>query len=182
MKFLTTAAPALALALALAACGAANSAIVGDLGITARDGFLEARTEARSWSQDARLRYVEGLGIASDGRAAQGTGEWRFHYTASDRTGELLVRVTPLEMTREERAATSPPGYVLGSNALSASWVDSPDAMEAVLQARAAGAAGLAELVLVPTTPQRWIVRFPEEGSARWVVNAETGALVEGGA
>lgn len=181
MKVFTTA----LFALGIAACGAATGSIAPeDLGLTARQAFLEARTEARSWSTDARLRYVEGAGITASGQALQGTGEWRFHYTAPGRTGELLVRVAPLEMIAEERAATSPPGFVIGDNALGGSWVDSPEALDVVLNARAeAGAASLAaSLLLVPTIPARWVVRFPEEGgSARWVVSAETGALVEGG-
>lgn len=178
MKTLTTA----LLALTLTACGAATAGIpAAELGVTARDAYLEARTDARSWSPDARLRYVEGLGISSGGQALQGTGEWRFHYTAPGQTGELLVRVTGLEMASEERPATSPPGYVLGDNALDASWVDSPRVLDAVLAARGEAAPGLAELILVPTSPARWVVRFPEEGSARWTVNAETGAVLHGG-
>lgn len=177
MKILTAA----LLAFPLIACGAATSGIPAeDLAITARQAHLEARTDARSWSQQARLRYVEGLGIGPTGAAAQGSGEWRFHYTAAGMSGELLVRVTPLEMVSEERPATSPPGYVLGDNALDESWVDSPAVMETVLGAVDAGA-GAAELVLVPTRPARWIVRFPAAGSARWMVDAATGALLEGG-
>jgi hypothetical protein len=179
MKILTTA----LLALGIAACGAATAAIPpGALGITARDAFLEARTEARSWSRDARLRYVEGSGITASGQALQDAGEWRFHYTTPGRTGELLVRVSPLVLTAEERAATSPPGYVIGDEALDGSWVDSPEAIQTVLDARSdVAAAGLAaELLLVPTRPARWVVRFPAQGSARWVVDAQTGVLIEG--
>lgn len=180
MKTLTTA----LLTICLAACGAATSRLpAGDLAMTARSAYLEARTDARSWNAGATLRYVEGLGITADGRAVQGTGEWRFHYTAPGQPGELLVRVTPLEMVREERAATSPPGYVLGENALGESWVDSPAAMAAVVGARPGAAAPVtaAEMLLVPTRPARWVVRVPAEGSARWIVNAETGTVVEGG-
>lgn len=179
MKPFTTA----LLALGLAACGAATASIAPeDLGLTARDAFLEARTEARSWSGDARLRYVEGTGITPSGQALEGAGEWRFHYTAPGRAGELLVRVAPLSLIAEERAATSPPGFVIGQNALSSSWVDSPQALSAVLNARGSSAADLAaSLVLVPTVPSRWVVRLSDEGSARWVVNAETGAVLEGG-
>ena len=180
MKILMTA----LLTLGVAACGAATSRLPpGDLAMTARSAHLEARTDARSWSAGATLRYVEGLGITADGRAVQGTGEWRFHYTAPGQPGELMVRVTPLEMVREERAATSPPGYVLGDNALDDTWVDSPRVMEAVLAARGAGApaVGSAELLLVPARPARWVVRVPAEGSTRWVVSAETGTVVEGG-
>ena len=178
MKRLTTA----LLVVVAAGCGsAAGNLPAGDLAITARSAALEARTEARSWSSAARLRYVEGVGINAAGRAAQGTGEWRFHYTAPGEAGELLVRVTPLEMVAEERPATSPPGYLIGDNAVDASWVDSPEALEAVLDARTSAPAGVAEMVLVPTVPARWVVRFPSEGSDRWAVNAETGALLEGG-
>lgn len=180
MKSFTTA----LLALGIAACGAATGSIAPEaLGLTARDAFLQARTEARSWSGDARLRYVEGTGITAAGQALEGTGEWRFHYTAPGRTGELLVRVAPLALIAEERAATSPPGFVIGDNALGGSWVDSPRALDAVLDARTSPAAAgvAASLLLVPTVPARWVVRFPEEGSARWLVDAETGAVVEGG-
>lgn len=178
MKLLTTA----LLALPLAACGAATSSIPAtELGVTARDAFLEARTEARSWSTDARLRYVEGIGITAAGQALEGAGEWRFHYTAPGRGGELLVRVAPLALSREERAATSPPGYVIGDNAVGSGWIDSPEAIGAVLAARGASPAGGVELVLVPTVPARWVVRFPEAGSGRWVVDAGTGAILERG-
>lgn len=172
------------LALALSGCGAAAGRIPADvLGISARDGYVEARTEARSWDANARLRYVEGSGIAANGLALQGTGEWRFHFTASGRAGEVLVRVTPLEISSEERAATSPPGYVIGSNVLDGSWIDSPAALETVLRARgeAAAAGQVAEMLLVPTQPTRWVVRFPEAGTQRWTVNAETGTLIQGG-
>ena len=180
MKILTTA----LLTFCLAACGAATAGLPpGGLAMTARAAHLEARTDARSWDTRATLRYVEGLAITADGRAVQGTGEWRFHYTAPGKPGELMVRVTPLEMTREERAATSPPGYVLGDNALGDTWVDSPEAVQAVLAARDAGAPVVAatELLLVPTRPARWVVRVPAEGSTRWVVNAETGTVIQGG-
>lgn len=184
MKPIATGLAALAFALVLTACGSAAGAISETaLGVTARDAFLQARTEARSWSSEARLRYAEGLAIAAGGQALPGSGEWRFHYTAPARSGELLVRVSALDMATEERAVTSPPGYVIGDNALDASWVDSPDALATVLEARnGTAAAGLAaEMLLVPTRPARWVVRFPDQGSARWVVNAETGTLLEGG-
>lgn len=178
MKILTLA----LLALGIAACGAATASIPDTaLGVTARDAFLEARTEARSWSTASRLRYVEGLGIAATGQALPDAGEWRFHYTAPGQAGELLVRVTPLGLETETRSATSPPGYVIGDNALSTSWVDSPAALATAMAAAGDDAGAAAQMLLVPTNPVRWVVRFPDEGTARWVVNAETGALMEGG-
>jgi hypothetical protein len=174
MRRLTTA----LLAIGLAGCGSATSGIApGALAITAQDAFFEARTAARVWDPGARLRYVEGLGVDANGRTAPETGEWRFHYTASGKTGELLVRVAPLATEQEERAATSPPGYVLGDNALDDDWVDSPLVLEAVNATNAS--VGSATLLLVPTNPSQWIVR-PTEGDGRWRVNAETGEVIGG--
>lgn len=167
-------------ALVVSGCGAATEGIAPDaLGISARDGFNEARTEAAGWDPQARLRYVEGLGVSSSGLVLPDQGEWRFHYTAPGRSGELLVRVAPLEIVSAEQPATSPPGYVLGDNVLGTSWVNSPAALEAVLSERGGGGEA-AEMVLVPTSPARWVVRFPAAGNERWTVNAETGALVTG--
>mgnify|MGYP001333990832 CR=1 FL=1 len=178
MRFGGSAAPLL-LAAALAGCGSATGSIpTENLGVTARDALLEARSIARAWDAGARLRYVEGENVSANGLALAGGGQWRFHYIAPGRTGELLVRVTGLETASEERAATSPPGYVVGDNALGTAWIDSPDAMAAVLQAREGGAPGLASLLLVPTRPEQWVVRFPDAASERWRVNAETGEVL----
>lgn len=178
MKFGATAA-ALLTAGALAGCGSAAGSIPSErLGITARDAFLEARSVARGWDAGARLRYVEGEGIAANGVAPAEGGQWRFHYIAPGRTGELLIRVSGLQTESEERPATSPPGYVVGENVLGASWIDSPAALGAVLQAREGGAPGAATLLLVPTRPEQWVVRFPDVASERWRVNAETGEVL----
>ena len=172
MKTLRTA----VLALTLAGCAAAAAEIPpSSLGVTARDGFLEARTVARVWDADARLRYVEGLGIGPAGLALPDAGEWRFHYTAPGHGDELLVRVKPLETVQEERPATSPPGYVIGDNALDEGWVDSPQVMAAV-QAEGGDLAG-ATLLLVPTRPPRWVVRAEGE-QERWQVDANTGGVI----
>lgn len=176
MRALTIA--AVGLALALSGCGAAVDRIPPSrLGITARDAYLEARTAARVWAEDARLRWLEGVGIDAAGLALPGQGEWRFHYTAPGRSGEVLVRVGPLETAQEERPASSPPGYVIGDNALDGVWVDSPDVAAAV--AAAAGEAFPATLLLVPTRPAQWIVRAGD-GDGRWRVDAGTGEVIDG--
>jgi hypothetical protein len=164
------------LAAGLAACGSASGGLPAEaLGVTARDAYLEARSMARAWSGDVRLRYVQGADIASTGQALPDQGSWSFHYTAPGKTGELLVRVTPLATTTEERALTSPPGYVIGDNALGTSWLDSPAVLQAVL---AEGAApGTADLLLVPTRPERWVVRM-DGASERWQVHAGTGEVL----
>lgn len=167
------------LAMGIAGCGAAASGIPpSTLAITARDAYFEARTSARVWDAGARLRYVEGINVNAAGLALPEGGEWRFHYSAPGRSGELLVVVRPLETAQEERTATSPPGYVLGDNALDESWVDSPTVLEAV---RGGGGAGvdMATLLLVPTRPAQWIVRAAE-GDARWRVDARSGELIGG--
>lgn len=177
MRFVTTILIAAAAA-GLAACGAATSAIPpGELGITARDAFLEARTIARSWEGDARLRWVEGEGVSRTGRVLPGAGGWRFHYTAPDRRQELVVTITPTAEASEESAITSPPGYIIGDNGLGSDWIDSPDVMAAVVRDADAPAEGTASLVLVPSNPPRWLVRF-EEGTRRYAVHAVTGALL----
>lgn len=160
-------------------CGSAAGSIpTGDLGVTARDAYVEARSIARSWAAGARLRYVEGEEVSPTGMVLPGTGQWLFHYTASGQSGELLVRVTALETGSEERAATSPPGYVVGDNALGASWIDSPEAMGVVLAARADEVPASASLLLVPTRPEQWVVRFPASAGERWRVHAETGEVL----
>lgn len=160
-------------------CGSAAGSIpTGDLGVSARDAYVEARSIARSWAAGAQLRYVEGQDVSPGGLVLPGQGEWLFHYTAVGETGELLVRVTALETASEERAVTSPPGYVVGDNAVGASWIDSPEALAAVLVSRTSGAPESASLLLVPTRPEQWVVRFPDAASERWRVHAETGEVL----
>lgn len=176
---LTAAVAAALVGAGVSGCGSAAGSIpTGELGVTARDAFVEARSVARGWSGDARLRYVEGLAITASGQALPDGGQWLFHYTAAGKTGELLVRVTALETAAEERPATSPPGYVLGDNALSASWIDSPAALAAVLETRDGGVAAAASLLLVPARPEQWVIRFPDAGSERWRVHAGTGEVL----
>ncbi|NIP83006.1 MAG: hypothetical protein GWM90_28770 [Gemmatimonadetes bacterium] len=163
-------------ALLFAACGAATEGIPPEaLVVSARDAYVEARSVARSWDGAARLRYVEGEGVAATGVVAPEEGIWRFHYTALDRPQELVVEVSALETASAERPETSPPGYVIGDNALGASWIDSREVVEAIAAAGTAPAGPLS-LLLVPTRPAQWVVR--SAGDGRWRVHAETGELL----
>lgn len=167
-----------ALAGILAGCGSATGGIApGALGVSARDAFTEARSVARVWSADARLRWVAGEDISRDGMALPDHGAWEFHYTAPGTTQELLVRVLPLATASEERPATSPPGYVVGENALGTSWVDSDVAMSAIAAASTGGPTGTVSMLLVPTRPERWVIRAAE-GGTRWEVEAATGEIL----
>jgi hypothetical protein len=174
MRILTTAMAALL----LGACASATSRIPGEaLGVSARDGYVEARSVARSWDTSARLRYVEGEGIGADGLAGPQGGLWRFHYTAPDKSDELVVEVTPLETESAERPATSPPGFVIGDNALGTSWIDSGEVVEAIVGAGGAPGAPLS-MLLVPARPEQWLVR-PADREGRWRIHAETGEVLE---
>lgn len=166
------------LAVTLVGCGSAAGRIAPDLlGVSARDGFIEARSVARVWSPDARLRWVEGEGINLDGLAVPESGSWQFHYTAPDETRQLVVRVLPLETMSEEQPVSSPPGIIIGDNALGTSWVDSRAAMNAVAAAAADPQAPVS-MLLVPTRPEQWIIRAADTGE-RWHVDAETGEVLE---
>lgn len=168
-----------AVAVTLAACGSAVGRIPTDaLGISARDAYVEARSVARSWVPDAELRWVEGVGIGADGIARPQVGSWEFHYTAPGQTRELFVRVDPLESAAEERPVTGPPGYVIGDNALGASWIDSREAAAAVAAEAPAGLTGSLSLLLVPMRPAQWVIES-EDGGVRWRVHAETGEVLE---
>lgn len=162
----------------LAGCGAATGRLAPDsLGVSARDAFTEARSTARVWSADARLRWVAGQNISPAGVALPDQGAWEFHYTAPGTTRELVVRVFPLTTSSEEQPATSPPGYVIGDNALGTRWVDSQEVMSAIAASTAGGASGAVSMMLVPTRPERWVVRAVD-GDARWEVEAETGEVL----
>lgn len=160
----------------LSACASAASRIdPATLGVTARDGYVEARSVAGSWSGQARLRYVAGDSIAASGAALPDQGVWRFHYTAPDRTGELMVTITSLTVESEERPVTSPPGYIIGDSALGTSWLDSPRAMEGVVAGVGGPVEGAVSMLLVPTRPSRWVVRT---GDRRVEIHAETGEVL----
>ncbi len=166
------------LAVTLVGCGSAAGRIAPDLlGVTARDAYTEARSVAHVWSPDARLRWVEGQGINAEGIALPETGAWQFHYTAPGQTRELLIRVMALETDSEERPATSPPGYIIGDNALGTAWVDSRRVMEALAASRPDSLPATVSMLLVPTRPEQWIVRS-DEGGERWRVHAATGEVL----
>lgn len=167
------------LALTLAGCGAAAGRIAPDvLGVSARDAYTEARSVARVWSPDARLRWVEGEGINPMGIALPDGGSWQFHYTAPGKVQALSVRVEALEETRsEERPFASPPGLVIGDNTLSTAWVDSRVVMAAVTAAAEQPVQEPVSMLLVPARPEQWIVRVGDEPE-RWHVEAATGEVV----
>ncbi len=162
----------------LLGCGAAAGRLApGALGVSARDAFIEARSTARVWSTDARLRWVAGENISPAGLALPDQGVWEFHYTAPGTTRELVVRVLPLSTSSEEQAASSPPGYIIGDNALGTGWIDSQAVLSAIAASGAGVASGPVAMLLVPTRPERWVVRG-EGGNARWEVEAATGEVL----
>lgn len=166
------------LAMALAACGSAAGRIAPDiLGVSARDAHTEARSVARVWSQDARLRWVEGEGINPEGIAVPDGGAWQFHYTAPGKTQALYVRVQALDTDSEERPPASPPGFVIGDNDLSTDWVDSRIAMQAVAAAAGQAVSAPVSMLLVPTRPEQWVIRVGD-ARERWRVDAATGEVV----
>jgi hypothetical protein len=76
-SLLAPAAAALALAaLALTACPPAAVA-PERLRVSAHSAQLEARTRAVTWSEQARLRWVEGEAVAPDGFAYPDRGGWQ---------------------------------------------------------------------------------------------------------
>lgn len=165
------------LALTLPGCGSAAARIApGDLGVGARDAYVEARSVARSWAPDARLRWVEGDDIGTDGVALPERGAWTFHYTAPGELRELAIRVLPLETVSEERPVSGPPGYVIGENTLGTAWLDSRSVMERVAAAAGSALDAPVDLLLVPTRPPQWIVRTD---GRRWRLHAETGEVLE---
>lgn len=167
------------LAVTLAGCGSAAGRIGAEtLGVSAHDAHSEASTEARVWSSSARLRWVEGVGIDAGGIAIPGEGLWRFHYTAPDQRDELVVQIQALQSATEERAPTSPPGIVIGDNALGTAWIDSREAMDALGAAITGAGAGSYSMLLVPTRPEQWIVRAGDT-SDRWHVHAGTGQVLQ---
>lgn len=175
MRLLTAGLVAL-VATTVGGCGSAAGGIPGSqLGVTARDAYVEARSVARSWDPDARLRYVQGRNIAPSGVALPREGAWWFHYTAQGQVRELMVAVSALETASEERPVTSPPGFIIGDNALGPSWIDSPEALNALTTEREVEFE-IADLLLVPARPEQWVIR-PDGGMA-WRVNAGTGEVL----
>ncbi len=168
-----------ALTVMLAGCGSAAGSIApGALSVSARDAYVEARTTARVWSSSARLRWVEGRGIDAGGVAIPGAGLWRFHYTAPEKRDELVVQIQALQSSTEERAPTSPPGIIIGDNALGGAWVDSRVAMDAIVEAHTGAMPATFSMLLVPTRTEQWIIRAAE-GDAAWHVHAGTGEVLQ---
>lgn len=157
----------------LGACGSARGSIdPNQLSITAYAAFGEARTQARGWSNDAVLQFVEGASVTNRGTVMTDAGYWRFVYRAPSKPLQYVVTVTPTAVNGEERTPQSPPGYVIGDNTLGTDWIDSP---QAVAAAPSFGVETRVPMTLVPTVPPRWIV----EAESRTEVNARTGAVIQ---
>jgi hypothetical protein len=167
---------ALGVSLGLTGCGTAGLT-PSELGITARDALVEARTRAGTWDSNARLRWVEGLGITPAGVALPGAGQWRLHYTAPGRQVALVVTVAPLQTGEEERTFAPPPGYEIGQSGLPDTWMDSPQTLARILAVRGGGVPENATMLLVPGQPEQWVVMFPDDGR-RWRLNAQTGEVL----
>ena len=167
---------ALATLLAASACGAPVIRHEAGLRVSAQDALREARLQAVSWDPGAVLRYVEGRNLSPDGYAVAGTeGAWSFVYDAAGRNEQFLVTVSQAGEEHRTRAAQSPTGIVLGSNARVADgWIDSPRALEALRASLPADTP--LSMLLVPTAPQQWIVRAADR---QWRVNAATGAVIQ---
>lgn len=167
-----------ALAMTLVGCGSAAGRIASEaLGVSARDAHTEARSVATVWSSNAQLRWVAGEDISASGVALRDEGSWTFHYTASDQSQGLVVQVRSLQTTSEERPPSSPPGIVIGENALSGSWIDSRVALGSLMTSAETTISAPVSMLLVPTRPEQWIIR-PAESDDRWHVHAETGEVM----
>lgn len=161
-----------ALSLGLAGCGAARGSVDPNLlAITAYAAFGEGRSQARGWASDAELQYIEGASVTNQGTVQSDAGYWRFVYGSPSRAAQYVVTVTPTAVDGEERTPQGPPGYALGDATLGTDWIDSPQAIAA---APSFGAETRVPMLLVPTTPPRWII----EAQTRTEVNARTGAVI----
>ena len=78
------------------------------------------------------------------------------------------MTVTTTSVDGEERTPQGPPGFALGTATLGTDWIDSPQVV-AALPAFDSGTR--VHMLLVPTTPPRWIV-----GNAE--IDARTGAVI----
>jgi hypothetical protein len=162
----------------VAGCGAAVGGLApGDLGVTARDAYLEGRTRAATWDGAARLGWMEGVSIAATGMALPGAGFWRLHYTAPGRASSLVVTVGALQATEEERSPMSPEGFAIGDRRVGDTWIDSPEALARALASRGGGVPESVSMVLVPVDPLQWVITIPGE-ARRWRLDAATGQVV----
>lgn len=139
------------------------------LAITAQAASGEARTQARGWSTDARLQYIEGASVTSQGTVQPDEGYWRFAYRSPSRAQQFVVTVTPTSVAGEERTPQGPPGFAVGDATLGDDWIDSPRALAAL---PSFDVATHVHMYLVPTTPPRWIV-----GDTH--LDARTGAVLQ---
>lgn len=158
----------LAVGLLVSGCAARSGVDPAGLSLTAYAAWGEARTQARGWASDSELQYVEGASVTNDGTVKTDAGYWRFVYRADSRSQQYVVTVTPTSVNGEERVPQGPPGFVLGDATVGSDWIDSPQVVAAL---EPFGAATRVHMVLVPTTPARWIVGDVE-------INATTGEIL----
>jgi hypothetical protein len=160
----------------LASCGPGATIDPNEPGFTARAAYAEAQRQALTWSPEARLRWVEGDGLDDRGVALPDRGSWAFHWTAPESALELVVRVSPMALVSEEHRLTSPPGVVIGNQALEASWLDSGAALQALSDAGIEALEPPISMLLVPTRPPQW--RVGSELGRRWRIHASTGDVL----
>lgn len=164
----------LALPALLAGCAsAAQSLPEGALALTAHEAWAEARSQARGWSADAQLQYVEGGAVTAAGTVRSDEGYWRFVFRAPDQAEQLVVEVRPTAVEATQRQPTSPPGFLIGERTLGLDWIDSPEALSAL---PTFDEGTRVRMMLVPTEPARWLVTLGDE---RVQVNARTGVVIQ---
>ena len=151
-----------------AGCAARSTVDPAAFELTAWEAWGEARTQARGWASDAELQYVEGAAVTNDGTVLSDAGYWRFVYRADSRSQQYVVNVTSTSVDGEERVPQGPPGFVIGDATLGTDWIDSPRVVDAL---EPFGDATRVHMILVPTTPARWIVGDVE-------INATTGEIL----
>lgn len=154
------------------------------LSIAAKAAVRQAYTEAVAWAPEPELRYVQGVGVGSTGRVLPGSGRWVVVYGSDELAEQLVVTVTPTTLERVTRPPQSPPGYATGAAELDGDWVDSPAVLMAVSEdggvALLASPDASISMLLVPTSPPRWIVRVASGGATReWQVSARTGLVLQ---
>ena len=154
--------------LLLSACAARGAVDPAGLSLTAYAAWGEARTQARAWAPDAELQYVEGASVTNAGTVRSDAGYWRFVYRADSRSQQYVVTVTPTSLDGEERVPQGAPGFALGDAMVGTDWIDSPQVVAAL---EPFGAATRVHMLLVPTTPARWIVGDVE-------IHARTGEIL----
>ena len=146
-------------------------------GLTAQAAYDMAQVAAADWAADPDLRYVWGANISEAGVPNQ-NGSWNFVYEADGMADNLVVQVTNRGLATTNRRETMPQGWVMDGEIENDEWIDSPDAIEALGQARLDPvlSAESMTMFLFPVNPAHWVVRVMQ-GSEQFEyrVNAYTG-------